>query len=430
MISLLLLLHSVTTPLITGLVLQVGISAALLTFGAVFAFQGINRIASEIESPFGVDLNDLPLALMQEDFNSSLWILLENQMEYLPTFQVSGDLQHRDWNVTEVRTSRGHEDIRWSGNTADQDARKKSGPLVSRLMSSQETMLSSGSKMKRGSFFAQKPHQAHRTPESIGVARRIGSSTRNSGSPTDSAELGEEASASSTPVRGDIAAIDSAASGSTCLPKALKGMSGSTFVADAGTTAVIGNVDGFATKSTSSIDRARSNSSNSAPVKLMSQMGSEHAACPMQSMESALQNARRSILGKAVGSASLGSSGYPAELAARARARRGSAGNAFRSDDEYDRLRDQMVEFGDVVRGVATALKVLVPPTATPPVSTPHVLVTPYQENPLTPREQAWRTPREGTAGLLLARPRPVPFASGRLPFDPAFRNIESDHTN
>jgi predicted membrane chloride channel (bestrophin family) len=42
-------------------------------------FWSINYIAAEIEMPFGEDANDLPIAQLQEGFNTSLRMLIDEQ---------------------------------------------------------------------------------------------------------------------------------------------------------------------------------------------------------------------------------------------------------------------------------------------------------------------------------------------------------------
>merc|ERR1719254_108571 len=59
---------------------------ASLTLVSVFAYWSINYIAAEIEMPFGEDDNDLPISLLQEGFNTSLRMLLDECTRKPPAY--------------------------------------------------------------------------------------------------------------------------------------------------------------------------------------------------------------------------------------------------------------------------------------------------------------------------------------------------------
>merc|ERR1712187_727119 len=99
MLSLLLVMYSFMTPLIAGLLLRSGIWASVLTFCSVFAFWGTTYTAVELEKPFGDDENDLPIASMQEDMNSSLWVLLDIRAQDPPEFSFD-KYEHRQYATT------------------------------------------------------------------------------------------------------------------------------------------------------------------------------------------------------------------------------------------------------------------------------------------------------------------------------------------
>jgi putative membrane protein len=67
MITMMLMMHWVITPVASCLIVDNIVWAAVLTFITVFAFWAINYIAEEIEMPFGDDANDLPIADMMRD---------------------------------------------------------------------------------------------------------------------------------------------------------------------------------------------------------------------------------------------------------------------------------------------------------------------------------------------------------------------------
>mmetsp|Transcript_16525 Transcript_16525/g.47943 ORF Transcript_16525/g.47943 Transcript_16525/m.47943 type:complete len:588 (-) Transcript_16525:18-1781(-) len=82
-----LLLNMVVTPLLTGILVVKWYSAAFLAFLTIFAFCSLNYIAIEIECPFGLDENDLPMTGFQIVFNRSLVMLLERQAQTIPADQ-------------------------------------------------------------------------------------------------------------------------------------------------------------------------------------------------------------------------------------------------------------------------------------------------------------------------------------------------------
>lgn len=86
LITLMLLLHWIITPVASALLVENTIWAGVLTFVTIFTFWCINYIAEEIEMPFGDDLNDLPIAHMQKVMNKSLHTLLLRGSQRPPEF--------------------------------------------------------------------------------------------------------------------------------------------------------------------------------------------------------------------------------------------------------------------------------------------------------------------------------------------------------
>jgi predicted membrane chloride channel (bestrophin family) len=97
-ISLMLMIHSLFTPLVAGLTMYSNVWGAAFTFISVLGYWATNYIACEIECPFGDDANDLPLESIQQDMNASLWILLEQQTQEVPPFTFDKNV-HRKWSV-------------------------------------------------------------------------------------------------------------------------------------------------------------------------------------------------------------------------------------------------------------------------------------------------------------------------------------------
>lgn len=63
--SSMLLLNMLVTPVLSSILLQTWYACASLSFVTIFAFFSLNYIATEIERPFGLDDNDLPMAGFQ-----------------------------------------------------------------------------------------------------------------------------------------------------------------------------------------------------------------------------------------------------------------------------------------------------------------------------------------------------------------------------
>lgn len=72
----LMFLDTVLTPIMIGQAVRSKILAALLTFVPIFGMYSLNFIAAELEDPFGIDANDLPLGKFQKEMNSCLLMLL------------------------------------------------------------------------------------------------------------------------------------------------------------------------------------------------------------------------------------------------------------------------------------------------------------------------------------------------------------------
>lgn len=86
MITLMLMIHWIITPVASCLIVDNLVWACVLTFITIFAFWCINYIAEEIEMPFGDDSNDLPIAHMQKQMNNSLYTLLQKGSQTPPRF--------------------------------------------------------------------------------------------------------------------------------------------------------------------------------------------------------------------------------------------------------------------------------------------------------------------------------------------------------
>lgn len=88
MVIMLLLLATFVTPWVCGLIIESTVWATSLTFFGIFGFWCLNYIASEIEMPFGDDANDLPISELQVTFNNNLRVLLHEQAQRVPDFDL------------------------------------------------------------------------------------------------------------------------------------------------------------------------------------------------------------------------------------------------------------------------------------------------------------------------------------------------------
>merc|ERR1711920_142166 len=86
LVTVLLILHWISTAIVCAILLSNPAVAGLAAFLVCFSFWGVNYVAVELESPFGDNPNDLPLAEMQEDMNRSLVGLLRLHALNTPKF--------------------------------------------------------------------------------------------------------------------------------------------------------------------------------------------------------------------------------------------------------------------------------------------------------------------------------------------------------
>jgi len=118
MIASLLFLLGVVTPFIMATVLEHEIWITLFTFVPVFALASLNLTARELEMPFGVDSNDLPIAYFQNEMNVSMLMLIREHADHVP--HVTGNCSFSfDEIVEKVRPARVREFIMEEGKTVD-----------------------------------------------------------------------------------------------------------------------------------------------------------------------------------------------------------------------------------------------------------------------------------------------------------------------
>jgi len=85
LITVLLFMYSVFTPVLFAVAVENEVWAALITFFPVFAMFSLDFAAIQLEMPFGDDANDLPLDHFQTEMNQSLLMLLHENSDMKPT---------------------------------------------------------------------------------------------------------------------------------------------------------------------------------------------------------------------------------------------------------------------------------------------------------------------------------------------------------
>lgn len=83
LIAFLLIALTFLTPLMLSALLKSKILIALFCFIPIFGLFSMNFIAIELENPFGIDTNDLPLQHFQDEMNSCLLMLLHDNTDLI-----------------------------------------------------------------------------------------------------------------------------------------------------------------------------------------------------------------------------------------------------------------------------------------------------------------------------------------------------------
>lgn len=99
LITLMLTFHCMSTPLVVVAKCTQYAWALLLTFVPVFGMIALNLVAAELEMPFGLDANDLPLAHFQLDMNRALLLLCHDLSDHLVSIQSTAQTDFQDLMV-------------------------------------------------------------------------------------------------------------------------------------------------------------------------------------------------------------------------------------------------------------------------------------------------------------------------------------------
>merc|ERR1712176_1717840 len=86
MITVMMIVLWIGTPLLASQVVSSAWWAAIMSFFVTGAYWSLVYIAREIDQPFGSDANDLPIKEMQVDFNRSLLELLDPRAQSPPEY--------------------------------------------------------------------------------------------------------------------------------------------------------------------------------------------------------------------------------------------------------------------------------------------------------------------------------------------------------
>jgi len=89
--ELLLVLHWIITPPLMCMWVTSPLWTGILTFVQVFFLWSLNTIATELENPFGDDVNDLPAEELQKDLNRRLMMLIEPASQRTPHLRVASE---------------------------------------------------------------------------------------------------------------------------------------------------------------------------------------------------------------------------------------------------------------------------------------------------------------------------------------------------
>jgi len=81
------------TPFLAAVAVESPGFSAAMSFVITFAFWSMNYVAAELELPFGDDPNDLPVAMLQVNFNESLMTLLNPLVASPPRFKLQAGIE-------------------------------------------------------------------------------------------------------------------------------------------------------------------------------------------------------------------------------------------------------------------------------------------------------------------------------------------------
>merc|ERR1719469_786991 len=105
MITLMLLVHGLTTPFLANQFMPSEWWAAFMTLCVAMSFWSLYYISLEIEQPFGDDVNDFDVRGMQDDLNGKLQLLMDERVQTPPHFQF-GDRTCVEGTVSQLKITK------------------------------------------------------------------------------------------------------------------------------------------------------------------------------------------------------------------------------------------------------------------------------------------------------------------------------------
>ncbi|CAJ1437573.1 unnamed protein product, partial [Effrenium voratum] len=138
-IMLLLVVHSIFTPLIVTSMMTSYQWAIPVTFLPVFGMFALNQVAAQLEMPFGQDDNDLPLGHFQREMNQSLLQLMHEMADHLPSTKASATTNLDELRAFVGGSSNGQAMIKSDSKAFETMALEEVEPVESKLELELET---------------------------------------------------------------------------------------------------------------------------------------------------------------------------------------------------------------------------------------------------------------------------------------------------
>jgi len=108
LISLLFMLESLLVPLMMASIVDHIVWAPICCFLSLFGLFALNLISGELENPFGVDPNDLPIVEFQKEMNSCLLMLLHPNADHIATLSPEAQKDFQALATTQFRSFEGN----------------------------------------------------------------------------------------------------------------------------------------------------------------------------------------------------------------------------------------------------------------------------------------------------------------------------------
>lgn len=161
-----LILHYVLTPCLTGMMLESPV-AALASFLMVFFLWCINFIALQLEYPFGERDNDLPMNQFQRDWNKSVATLLARRANQPPSFTFDAEYHRQMGLIMSDGTKSKKERVTVIGNVRNSHIFAGKDSVRSKMDIRQGSFLSRGTESLFSSSNVTLPSQKQDSNKSV-----------------------------------------------------------------------------------------------------------------------------------------------------------------------------------------------------------------------------------------------------------------------